>query len=71
MWGVGTPNALKTTIITTIMNPIKGNKKDEEKKIINEAAGEEYKYGFVTDVANQRDGSFGLLTCRLVDLLTR
>ena len=50
MWGVGTPNALKTTIITTIMNPIKGNKKDEEKKIINEAAGEEYKYGFVTDV---------------------
>ena len=50
MWGVGTPNALKATIITTIMNPIKGNKKDEEKKIINEAAGEEYKYGFVTDV---------------------
>ena len=38
MWGVGTPYALKTTIITTIMNPIKGNKKDEEKKIINEAA---------------------------------
>ena len=43
MWGVGTLNALKTTIITTIMNPIKGNKKDEEKKIINEARSEEHR----------------------------
>lgn len=32
------------------MNEIQGNKKVEEKKIISQAADEEYKYGFVTDV---------------------
>ena len=28
----------------------KNNKEKEEKKLISEVAGEEYKYGFVTDV---------------------
>lgn len=32
------------------MDEIQGNKKDKEKKIISQAADEEYKYGFVTDV---------------------